>query len=328
MKKIRRILSVKALSYTVTKRNRNGRYSDWEPVRIEVLIRQIMEKSPTIGQRHYPEINKVSQGSQCLFINSWEDLKGNGVLFNVCAYTEGLTPETIIKDYQQPEVDLKTIELKRSATSKEELVFHYRCIALGQVLIIEQVNGSGGSTGLKRLLNSLAKKHIDSTHPVLDFNNFTSSELRSLIKQKGGVERIQARLIDAEVNPASKFGTRLSQVREDIPGAGKCTINWESDDSHELDTDTSIELFEEASDSNVLAGVTLYFKKGGSIGDISKYTEKKPVEVQRLPSGLPAINEIEEALKDYLSDLRSPRNDTPITTDGNVKSVEFLKVKT
>lgn len=327
MKTITRTLSAKAISYTISERYRKGKYSDWDPTYIDVLLRTILRQSPTIGERHYPEITKVKEGSQCLFINSWKDLGGNGILFNVCAYTEGLTPETIIKDYKQSEVDLQAIDLKRSTTTNEELVFHYRCIALGQTLIIEQVNGSSGSTGLKRLLNSLAKKHIDKTHPVLDFNDFTSKELRDLIKLKGGVEKITARLVDTAANPGSKFGTSLSRVTEAVPGANKCVIRWESDKSNELDTETSIQLFEEVHDSNVLEGVTLHFKFGGSVGDISSYTEKKSVDVQKLQSGLPAINEIEDALKNYLADLRNPTNKTPINTNGTVKAVDFIKVK-
>lgn len=327
MKTITRTLSAKAISYTITEKSKEGKYSLWTAPHIDVLIRTILSKSPTIGERHYPDTSKVKEGSQCLFINSWKDLGTNGILLNICAYIEGLTPETIIKDFKQPEVNLQAIQLQRSATTKEELVFHYRCIALGQTLIVEQVNGSSGSTGLKRLLNSLAKKHIDKTHPVLEFNDFTSSKLRDLITQKGGVESIRARLVDTAVNQGSRFGTSLSRVTEAMPGASKCIIHWESDKNTELDTETSIELLEEVNDSNVLEGVTIYFKNGGSVGDISSYTEKKPVDVQKLPSGLPAINEIEDALKTYLNDLRNPTNRTPINTDGTVKAVDFIKVK-
>lgn len=332
MKEIPRTLAAKAISYSLTKNKRDGKYKDWKPTRIEDLLKSIISKSPTVEGRHYPDRTKAREGTDCFFINTWKDLGKNGLLFDVFSYTQGHVPETIAKDFNQKEVNPKAIDLAEAGSSnsdakKVELVFHYRCIALGQTLIIEQVSGSKGTGGLRKLLNGLARRHIDRTHPPLGFNDFASQKLRELIKQKGGVSKIQARLVDQPVNKGSKFGGRLSRTREEIPGANKCMVTWAAEDSKELDTETSISLFEEAEDSSSLAGVTLHFVKGGSIGDLSSYTEKKPIKVQKLASGLPAINEIEEELKQYLNDLRHPKNDTPINTDGSVKNVDFLKVK-
>lgn len=316
---ISRTLIVKAVRYKITR----STPENWIRPLIHDEVRNVMAKTENIGMRHFPDpANKIDKGRSCYFINSCKDLGVDGVLFTVCSYQQGHVPESITPDLTSKEAEIKIIELKDEQGNAGELVHSYRCLALGEVIIIESVMGGGGAAGLEKLLGYLFRRYRDKKHPLVDFSDIASSDLRELIQRRGGVERITARLANESKHQGTQYGGMLATLLHKIPGAQQCNVSWEGKDGA-LDEDQAVALLEEA-ESDSLAGVTLHFRDGGSVNNLNEYHERKPVRIQLTPEGRPAVTEIEIALKSYMSELRDPRHNGPVKTDGTLKAVKLV----
>lgn len=314
-----RTLVVKAVCYKTSR----STPENWIRPLIHDEIRNVMVKTQNIGMRHYPDpANKIEKGRFCYFINSWKDLGDDGALFTVCSYQHGHVPESITPDLTSKEAEIKIIELKDEQGNAGELVHSYRCLALGEVIIIESVMGSGGAAGLGKLLGYLFRRYRDKSHPLVDFSDIASSNLRELIQRRGGVEKITARLATESKYQGTQYGGLLASLLHKIPGAQQCNVSWENKHGT-LDEDQAVALLEEA-DSESLAGATLHFRDGGSVNNLSEYRERKPVRIQLTPDGRPAVSEIEVALKTYMSELRDPGHNGPVKTDGTLRAVKLV----
>lgn len=317
MPSINRNIFAKAIMFKRSKEQVN-----WVAPRIETAIRKVIDNSPTLAGRHVPAINKIKKGSICLFINKTNFLGNDGVIFEICSYHPGHIPDAMSPDLNKSEAIINAVELTGDDGKSREIVCVYRCLALGEILIIESVRGSGGSTGLCDLLTHLFRQHIDPKHPALELADIGSSSLEKLITDRGGIKKVTARISQSTATDGSKYGSLLSNIKNKLPGALKCLINWEADENS-IDTANAIEMLKE-SDEDTLAGVTLYFRDGGKISDLNKYRERKSVSIQLTNDGKPATTEIEAALKDYLKELRDPRKSGPVNTDGTLKNAKLI----
>lgn len=316
---ISRTLIVKAVRYKISR----STPEDWVRPLVQDEIRNVMAKTQNIGMRHFPDpAEKIEKGRLCCFINSFKDLGDDGVLFTVCSYHHGHVPESITPDLTSQEAEIKIIELKDEQGNAGELVHSYRCLALGEVIIVESVQGGGGAAGLEKLLGYLFRRYRDKTHPLVDFSDIASSNLRELIQRRGGVDKITARLATESKHQGTQYGGLLASLLHKVPGAQQCNVSWENKHGT-LDEDQAVALLEEA-DSESLAGVTLHFRNGGSVNNLNEYRERKPVRIQLTPDGRPAVSEIEVALKTYMSELRDPSHNGPVKTDGTLKVVRLV----
>lgn len=317
-----RTLIVKAVGYQALRNTPEG----WAPPRIEDEIRKIMNQGSTVGKRHYPwPEKKIGDGTHCLFINSCSDQgEGKPVLFTVCSYTKGHVPESIQPDMDSAEAAIQAVELKADDGKPSELVLTYRCLAFGQVVIVESVAGGGGLGGLGKLLRALVKRYSAKGHGLLELSDIGSSDLRALIKSRGGVVKMQASLVHEVGGEPSKFAQMLGNMRQSVRGTNRCVVQWHANEGGALSEDEAIALVEEA-DSDYLDTVSLSFKKGGGVSDLERYRERKPVRIQLTPEGRPAVTEIETELKKYLTELRNPNNGSPIKTDGTLRAVKKLE---
>ncbi|KAA8739140.1 hypothetical protein FE275_19435 [Pseudomonas koreensis] len=318
MSYVSRTLIVKALGFRV---NRNTP-EEWVPQKIEETLKVISKNSPTIGGRHYPEVHNIEKGSSCYFINRIKNSGVNGCVFDVCAYIHGHVPESMSPDLSKSEADIKAVVLTGDDGRPGELVHTYRCIALGEIIIVESVKGGGGTAGLATLLTALMRRFVNPRHPAVEFSDIGSADLKRLIASQGGVSKVSAKLLQETSTRGSTFGHLLSSIRGKVPGANKCLVSWEAEDKT-LGADEAIKMLQE-SDDDSLSSVTLYFKNGGSISDLNKYRERKPVRIQLVDDGRPAVTEIEVELKKYLNDLRDPKKPGPIKSDGTLKAVKKL----
>lgn len=312
-----RTLLVKAVGYKV------GHRKEWTSPRIEDALREALSKAPTIAERHYPPKDARASGIHCIFINEHKDLKGGGLLFEICTYVHGHVPEGIEPDLSKKKAKVEAVNVRGGDGNPRELVHVYRCLAFGEILLVEFIKGGGGAGALSALLTELLRRHLERTHPALDLADIGSSDLRRLIQERGGVSSITARVVDTSKHvEGSRFAGLLSKAKGWVPGARKCAITWDNE-SGDLDEDASVSLVEEA-DHEWLAGVTLKFKRGGSVSDLTKYRERKAVKVQADSFGRPAVSEIETALLEYLGELRDPKRSGPITSDGQLKGVKLI----
>lgn len=313
---VSKTLVVKAIGYKCS------RYTDkdWQEPRIDDLVRVVFENCPTMGERHFPPMGEIEKGDSCSFLNKIKDYKEHGVLFDVCAYTSGMVPESLIPNFSRASADIVPVVLKDNEGNSGELVSNYRCYALGSILIVEMLKGSGGTQGLVFLLNKLLRRVINVRHPLIELSDIASSDLSRLIDSRGGVRKVTARLVDGFGTQSNTYGETLASVRAKVPNANTCLVTWESEsDDKPLGKQEAVSILEEA--DATLSSVTLHFVLGGSVSDLSEYKEKKTVSIQLAPDGRPALTEIETALKTYLNELRDPRRNGPIFTDGRLKKV-------
>ena len=314
-----RTLVVKAVSYLA------GRRKDWVAPRIENVLRDALKKAPTLGLRHYPSTTKLAKGTQCVFINDFRDLKGGGLLLEICGYVHGHVPEGFQPDLTKAKAKVEPVTVRGGDGTPRSLGSAYRCLAYGQVLVMEAIRGGGGSGALADLLTDVFRRLVEEKFPTVDMCDIGSSDLRKMIKAKGGVKAIRARIIDVpdEVE-GSTYGKLLLEAKNSVGGAKRCEVYWEAEGK--LDAENAVAMMEEA-DDDTLAGVTLEFNAGGSISDLRKYREKKTVKVADDGDGRPLVTEIEAALFEYLAQLRDPKLVGPITSDGTLKAVKLLGEK-
>lgn len=324
MKFIHRALIVKSINYKA------NQYTppDWEPGLVHEELLRAFEATTSIGERRYPDLSReVKDGQLCLFVNTYKPIANGSVLFTVCSYRHGHVPESFNPDFSKQEADVRALDTTDSAGNKGELVFTYRCIAYGQILIVELVQGSGTVVGLQRLLRHLLRKSsgMGRAYPLLELNNVTAPSLRELIESRGGVSKIKATLMVRNDKTTGKYAKTLASLYGKVTGTNKCVVEWESDKNHNLDPDTAIEIFEEAS-SEFLSGVSLDFKKGGGISDLSEYIEKSVSKIAVRKDGRPDPGAIEYALKAYLLEVCSGNPKSVIKSDGTLKNARKLVV--
>lgn len=318
MATIQKTLSVKAIKFKA----KRATPKDWQTINIDVLIKSIYENCQTLADRHHPVTYDINVGSACMFLNKIKEIPNSGVIFDVCSYTSGHVPESMVPQLNSREADITPVLIQDENGNKGELVHNYRCLAFGQILIIEYVSGGRGSIGLQDLLNRLIAKVFGTAHPKIEFNDIGSANLRDLISARGGVSKITAKIVETSKVGGSTYGQTLYSVRSTVPHSASCIVTWEHGDET-LGVDESIQMLEE-SDNDSLSSVTIHFAKGGSISDLSSYRERKRVSIQITPDGRPAVTEIETELKKYLNLLRDPQKNGPIYTDGKLKNVKLI----
>ncbi|MBA0099823.1 hypothetical protein WH218_12215 [Stenotrophomonas indicatrix] len=317
--KARRMLLAKAIGFKAARR------SSWTAPRVNDLLKQVLAKCPTLADRHSPEPIACVVGQQCAFINRAIDYGEGGVLFEVCAYVKGHVPESIIPDLTKSEAEITAVEIKDDQGKPGELVHTFRCLVLGQVMVMESVRGLGGAAQIvQSLLTNLIRRHTsDKTHPSLVFVDISAPALKQFIESKGGISKITAKIAVDTVESESKYAKVLADARLGVKDAAACAVTWEA--AGTLDTDEAIEVLED-SETEALSAVTLHFKYGGSISDLSTYREKHEVFVQQI-DGRIAVNELQDEMRDYMDHLRKGGAGDTISEDGSLSRIKSIGAK-
>ncbi|MCT8284114.1 hypothetical protein NYQ43_00020 [Xanthomonas translucens pv. translucens] len=302
------------------------RRMNWSTPRVDDVLREVLSKTPTISGRHVPDPTGGISGQRCAFINRATDYGTGGVMFEVCTYLQGHIPESLIPDLTQREADISVVEIKDADGNKGEIVHSFRCLVLGQVMIMERARGVPGAASIvQTLLTQLFRRHTtDKTHPALVLVDIVAADLRAMIRAKGGVHRITARLAVDAPAVESRYGGLLSGVRTKVAAASACAVTWEA--AGTLDENQAVEILEEAEDET-LSAVTLHFKHGGSISDLSTYRERLDISVQLLSDGRVAVTEIEAEMRDYLHRLCTGEAIDSIQEDGTVTRIKTIGKK-
>jgi hypothetical protein len=302
-----------------------GRRKSWSPPRVDDLLKVVLNGASTIADRHVPAA--AVEGDRCAFINRAIDYGPRGVLLEICTYVRGHIPESMVPDLSQPHADITVVELTDPEGKRGEIVHSFRCLVLGQVMVLERVRGlAGAATIVQSLITTLVRRRTDDkTHPSLVLVDIVASDLREMIRARGGVSRVTAKLVDGIGTDGSKYGSLLSQLRGTMKDAAGCAVSWEA--AGTLDEDQAIEILEEAEDE-ALTAVTLHFRYGGSISDLSTYRERREVSVERLSDGRIAVNQLESEMLDYLDFLRKGGAIDSILEDGTVTKIKTIGKKT
>lgn len=316
-----RMLIVKAVEYDAKKSTKH----DWQPPRIEDELREIAKKALTVSNRHYPKDPKtVNNGVRCNFINGFNDLKSQGVLFTVCSYVKGHAPEAFSPELNEASVDVDVIKLTDSAGNHKELAYIYRVLAFGQIIIVENVMGSGGVGALQKLLRLLMREIRGKDYPAIKFTDIESEDLRELIKSKNGIKAVRATVLHSMGSSTSRFSRPLSDVHGAVSGTNRCVVSWEADAADSIDIEDGMDLL----DDPAVSTVSVQFNSGGGFTSLETYRERKPVKLQVTPEGRVAVTEVQTHLLDYLYELRDPDHQGPIDHEGHLrKKLQLIGTK-
>ncbi|MBM7129443.1 hypothetical protein [Dyella mobilis] len=300
--KIKRNLILKFARFRV------GRRHDFTPPALHELLLQVHAQTTKFSQRHFPPPTALPNGQQCVFIKNIAPRTGkpnDGVIFEVCAYTYGLEQDQFRPDFDSSDPDIQTGRVHDEEGEIREILHTYRCVALGQALIVENNRGAGGLQYLSHLLAHLFNRYCDDTLPGIELMDVVTKDLDHTIEAGGGVQSIDLKLVDTRPLPKRTFVTkRMNDLRESVPGAKQLKISWVAEDSV-LSAEAAVKVAQEWSHKeSPLEALAIRLKDGQVISSLETYRAKREIEVQVTPEGALAVSEIETGLWHYLDELR------------------------
>lgn len=314
-------------------RFRSGRKKGFVPPAIDQLLLQVKTKAPNFAQRHFPPPNALPAGTPCGFINSIKPRNpkhGPGVLFEIFFYTFGTQSDQFKPDFSKASPDIKTGPILDTQGNTREIVYSYRCVALGQSILVEFNPRAGGLDHLSKLLAYVFHTYCQKGLPTIEFLDVSTKEIDKAIKAGGGVDTVMLKMISAN-KPSSNhgFADTLHNLRKKLTGAKQVTVVWEAEDGV-ISAKNAIEAAQEYdTDDTAIERMSIKLKDGQVIPALDRYREKRKIVVQTTPSGAVAVTEIEEALWNYLDELRMVQDGgwRVIDDQGNFISAKAISIK-
>lgn len=288
------------------------------------LLLQVRRNTTGWTDRHWPERPPGSPaprpGTRCMYIGDITERRkaadgsGGGVYFTVGSYVYGKGEHQIAVDMRGPTPDVQSGPLFDNKGNQRSILHEFRCVALGETLIVQNEQGGGGIPALANCLVALIKKHNPSLSlPNFSFVDVFSNDLRKILIKGGGVKSMRIRVIDP-VQPKNRkteaISTPLFKAHQAVKNTGRLTVCWEAEDDDGLDLNTVVDTFLGAkragSDLDQVDLETMY---GGPVRGVGKYKAKRELEITIDGHGIEHKNEIKPGLYEYLDDLRVPDDD-------------------
>lgn len=295
-------------------RFRSGRKANFQAPAIEAIVRRIERDAAAFRDRHVPTPPAANEpfaaGTRCAFIRNIRNRpRHTGVYFELCSYISGTEQEQFNPDFTRPEPDVLSGPIVDGNGRRREIISTMRCVALGEVVIVEAPKGSGGVVLLQLALTALARRHWELELPSIALEDVASSDLRRDIDRGGGVEKMVLKVVDGAARPQDYYASRLVELKNNVPRTRNVSVHWESGDDP-LDTDAVLAAMQEyEGDESALSRVALKLKDGADIISLEKYRERRAIPVRVDNSGALHVTEIETGLWNYLRELRHPDDD-------------------
>lgn len=292
--------------------------------KLEDLLHAVRCATNGWADRHWPirpaGAPSPDAGTRCMYFGDMKrrlvqaDGSGGGFFFTVGSYVYGQGEHQIAVDFQGPDPNIMSGPLYDADGLQRSILHEFRCVAIGETLIIQNEQGGGGMPALAHFLSNIFRKYSGVLDiPSLTFMDVFSNDLRKIIEQGGGVKSMQIRVIHgAQPRETSTLAiaTPLYQAKEAVANTGKLIVKWEADDGDGLDVDTVIDTFNAGralvSD---LDKVDLETMSGGPVSNVGKYKAKSEIPVTIDANGIEHKNEIKPLLYGYLDELRTPDSD-------------------
>lgn len=274
-------------------------------------------KAATIWDRHYPRQDKIKPGKRCIFFREVPRPGKRALLFHAFSYVSGHTPDQAVFDAADATVSADPI--LTPAGQHKEIVERFAVIVIGETMIIESARVAGSALLAARAIRDIVRRSGDKTFPSLTLDDAPSLKFKQMAALHGGVKLVTARIAPGFVVQPKTFGNSLETCLQKAFGVAdaRLTATVEVGANDEIDADQVEALLDESEAQTGLSGITVQFHEGGSLSDLASYREKLSIEVQQVRPGVPAINEIETAMVDYLTKLVTPvKNWQLITDDG------------
>lgn len=321
---------VKRMLHLKLARFRAGRRKDFEAPALDALLLKVHERAPNFAERHFPATNSLPEGTLCAFISDIRKHKSrDGVMFTMNVYTYGSSVEQFNPDFTKAAPDINQGRIVDSEGKQRDILHSYRCLALGQALLVEYNRSAGGMQLLEILLADVFQRHCDAHLPSLELMDVATSELDKAILAGGGVDAVSLRLIGGHKPPANaSLSLRLSELGKQVKGAKRVKVLWEAEDDV-LDAKSVLALASEYADETTpLDRMAIQLKDGGSIPSLEKYRERRRIDVGLTMDGAMIVADVETGLYHYLNDLRAVQNGwRAIDDQGNFVAPKVVSTK-
>lgn len=301
-----------------------GRRKNPPTHKLEDLLVAVRSATNDWTTRHWPERSaggpEPEAGTRFMYFGDMRqrrtqsDNSGGGFYFTVGSYIYGQGEHQIAVDLHDPEPNINSGPMYDAQGQKRSILHEFRCVALGETLIVQNEQGGGGLPALAVFLTNILRKYNPSINlPSVTFMDVFANDLRKIIEQGGGVKSMQIRVVQGARPTESAtlaIAVPLYEAKAAVANTGKLVVKWEADDDDGLNVDTVINTFtagrEVVSD---LDKVDLETMTGGPIRNIGKYKAKSEIAVTIDASGIEHKNEIKPLLYNYLDELRTPDSD-------------------
>lgn len=285
--------------------------------KLERLLLDVQRGSHRWTDRHHPTPpaagEQIPSGTRCMYIGLLNqrrrqaDGSGGGFYFTVGSYIYGKGEHQIPLDFQEgtdePRIDSGPI-IGRDGRQRS-ILHEFRCVALGETLIIQNERGGGGPPALANLLAAMFRKFSDETLPTIELVDVFSRDLKKVLEAEGGAEIMRIRMVGGTANPddAGRYSTPLFQSRDLVNGVGVFKAEWFAAGEEGLDIDQVVDAYEEAIEAD-FSKINIKTRDGGWINDLGKYRARDEVFITVDRHGIEHVNEIKPALYDYLDKIR------------------------
>ena len=290
-------------------RFRAGRRKNFVAPRLDVLCEQLWNATTQIGQRHWPLPVHLHVGTSCMFVNmrivraNATTARKDGCIIEVVSYQHATTPEQTVPDFTAAHTTIDTPPIVDAQGNTRQVVHSFRVGFLGHSCIVEVVKGGGGVASLAHALTELFRANGHPDLPELELIDVIGKNLRRQIDAGGGVDRVVARLVGESQKRAHPGASRMTKLKQRVGGTEVLVASLESGD-RPLDAQSAIDFWEENQNDGALDSVVLHMKDGAKIDRLGRFKERRKFDIQLTAAGRIAVTEVEQAIWNYMDELR------------------------
>lgn len=284
---------------------------------LQDMLLAIMADAPGWADRHdpvkpAPDQPAIEDGTRCMYIARLSDRAPQpGVYFEVGSYVHGQAEDQITLDLDLPEPDVVNGPLQGEDGQFRSILHTFRCVALGETLLVHNDRGGGGMELLARYLTHLFRRHgYPSIARVRILDVFLPS-LRDAIEAGGGAKGIKMDIVGAvpeHIPEAQIYGGPLAKFKQLFPGSRKASaiVTAPSDLTLAI-KEVELAYNESKQADSVLDQVSIVLNHG-KISSVGKYLCKGECSVEVTGRGKFNKDAIRPGLYAFLDDLRMPHH--------------------
>lgn len=284
---------------------------------VQDMLLAVMREAPSWSDRHHPTKPAPNQpsivdGTRCMYIACLSDRAPQpGVYFEVGSYIHGQAEDQITLDLDQPEPDVVNGPLQGQDGKLRSILHTFRCVAVGETLLVHNERGGGGMDSLSRYLTHLFRRHGYPRIARIRILDVFSPGLREAIEAGGGPKSIKLDIIGAvpeRIPEDQTFGAPLACLKKLFPGSRKASTTVAAP----TDLTLAIEEVESAYNESQQTGSVLDKVSidliHGRISSLGKFLCKGECQVEVTGRGLFNKDAIRLGLYTFLDDLRMPHD--------------------
>lgn len=284
---------------------------------LQDMLLAVMADAPGWADRHDPIKPGAGQpaiedGARCMYIARLSDrLPKSGIYFEIGSYVHGQAEDQITLDLDREEPDVVNGPLHGENGQLRSIHHTFRCVALGETLLVHNERGGGGMDSLARYLTRIFRRHGYPTLVRVKILDVFSPSLRDAIEAGGGAKGIRLDIVGGvpeRIPEDQKYGGPLGALKRLFPGSRKASTIVTAP----LDLTLAIEEVELAYNESqqigsVLDQVSIVLNRG-KISSVGKYLCRGECDVDVTGRGRFNKDAIRPGLYAFLDDLRMPHH--------------------